>query len=106
MESVNKDKFEEAVLKSEKPVLVDFWAEWCGPCKMLAPELEKASKALEGKVKFVKLNVEEGQEIAQNYGVMGIPCLILFNKGEPADERIFGFQPYETIIKKVEEQIA
>ncbi|ADZ72612.1 thioredoxin [Polymorphum gilvum] len=75
--------FEADVLKSSEPVVVDFWAEWCGPCKMIAPALEEISEEMAGKVKIAKLNIDENQNMAMKYGVRSIPMLILFKNGEP-----------------------
>ena len=85
-----KDNFEQEVLKSEVPVLVDFWAPWCGPCRMLSPIVEKVSEApdYKGKVKFAKLNVDEEPDIAGQYNIMSIPTLMIFKKGKVADARI------------------
>ena len=79
---VSDADFQEAVLESELPVLVDYWAEWCGPCKMIAPILDDASKEYEGKLKFVKLNIDDNALAPQKYGVRGIPTLMIFKKGE------------------------
>lgn len=80
---VTDSSFEAEVLKSEGPVVVDFWAEWCGPCKMIAPALEEISEEMNGEVKITKLNIDENQDMAMKYGVRSIPMLILFKDGEP-----------------------
>ena len=88
---VTKENFEKEVLKSDIPVIVDFWATWCGPCKMIAPEIEKLAKELDGKVKVCKLNVDENTEIAIKYQVMSIPTVILFNNGE-VEKKAVGYR--------------
>ena len=80
--------FEADVLKSSEPVVVDFWAEWCGPCRMIAPALEEISGAMGDKVKIVKLNVDENPNIAAKYGIMSIPTLMLFKNGEIASRQV------------------
>jgi thioredoxin 1 len=80
--------FQDDVLGASEPVVVDFWAEWCGPCKMIAPALEEISDEMAGKVKVVKLNIDENQNTAAKYGVRSIPTLILFKNGEPASTQI------------------
>ena len=80
--------FDSDVLKSSEPVVVDFWAEWCGPCRMIAPALDEISSALGDKVKIVKLNVDENPTIAAKYGIMSIPTLLLFKNGEIADRQV------------------
>ena len=96
---VTKDTFKEDVLESETPVLIDFTADWCGPCKMMAPVLAELALEWEGKIRVLKLNVDENKEIAARYGVMGIPTLMLFVNGEVA-ERLTGYQPKKKLKKK------
>ncbi len=86
--TVSDASFDADVLKSSEPVVVDFWAEWCGPCKMIAPALEEISNEMEGKVKVVKLNIDENQETAIKFGVRSIPTLILFKDGQPAATQV------------------
>ena len=86
--AVSDDSFEADVLKSDIPVLVDFWAEWCGPCKMLMPTVEAVAKEYEGRVKVVKVNVDENDQTPAKYGVRGIPNLILFKAGEVAASKV------------------
>ena len=80
--------FDEVIGASDKPILVDFWAEWCGPCRMIAPALEEIAGKLGGKVKIVKLNVDENPQTAQKYNIMSIPTLMLFKKGELASSQV------------------
>lgn len=80
--AVSDSSFEAEVLQSSTPVLVDFWAEWCGPCKMLAPILDSVVEAYAGKIKIVKLNVDDNPETAPKFGIRGIPTLLLFNQGQ------------------------
>jgi thioredoxin 1 len=85
---VDKDNFQSEVLQSSEPVVVDFWAEWCGPCKMIAPALEEISTEMQGKVKIAKLNIDENQELAIQFGVRSIPTLLMFKNGELASNMI------------------
>ena len=78
---VTDDTFDAEVLQSQSPVLVDYWAEWCGPCKAIAPTLEEVAKQYSGKLKVAKVNVDENQEIPRKYGIRGIPTLMLFKNG-------------------------
>lgn len=82
--SVTEATFEAEVLKSDKPVIVDFWAEWCGPCHAVAPVLDKIAEERAGEIKLVKVNIDEQQGLASRYGVASIPTMILFKDGEPA----------------------
>lgn len=85
---VSDSTFETEVLQATGPVVVDFWAEWCGPCKMIAPVLDDISGALQDKVKIVKLNVDESPKTAAKYGIMSIPTLMIFKGGEPASRQV------------------
>jgi thioredoxin 1 len=86
--SVSDSDFDTQVLKSGKPVLVDFWAEWCGPCKMIGPSLEEISEELGEQVSIVKLNIDDHPDTPAKYGVRGIPTMILFKDGEVADTKV------------------
>jgi thioredoxin 1 len=85
---VDKANFKSNVLESAEPVVVDFWAEWCGPCKMIAPSLEEIATELAGKVKIAKLNIDENPELAAQFGVRSIPTLMLFKGGEVSDVKV------------------
>jgi thioredoxin 1 len=85
---VTSADFEAEVLKASEPVVVDFWAEWCGPCRQIGPALEEIASSLNGKVKIVKLNVDENPQTASKYGVMSIPTLMLFKNGEMASRQV------------------
>lgn len=100
--NVTTKNFEQEVVKSKEPVIIDFWAPWCGPCRMMGPVFEELSKGYAGKLKFLKLNVDEEGELSQKYDVMSIPCLVVFNKGEEVD-RIVGFAPKPAMKEKIDE---
>ena len=105
MLDITQDTFEKEVMKSSLPVLVDFWAPWCGPCRIVGPVLEKLSNEYIHKLKFAKLNVDDNQEIAAKYDVRGIPCMIVFSKGEEAD-RIIGAFPEPNLRQKIDSILA
>ena len=90
--AVKEDTFTQEVLESDKPVIVDFWAEWCGPCHAVAPVLDKIVEERQDELKLVKVNIDEEQELSQRYGVMSIPTMILFKDGAPAASAV-GAQP-------------
>ena len=98
---IKEAKFDEVVIKSKMPVLVDFWAPWCGPCRMVAPVVEELSGEYDGKVSFVKINVDDNPQVAGQFGVMSIPTLILFKEGKPAST-IVGFRPKEELKKSLD----
>ena len=102
MREVNGKNFEQEVLQSDLPVLVDFYAVWCGPCQMMAPVVHELAEAYEGKVKMVKVNVDEAQDLAMSYGVSSIPTLAYFEGGQLKGVSV-GFIPREDLERKLEE---
>lgn len=101
---VNQDSFQQSVLEAQKPILVDFWAPWCGPCRAVAPVVEELAKEYQGKVDFAKVNVDESPFIASKFGVMSIPTLIVFKDGKPA-EQVVGFKPKDQIKKLIDKTL-
>jgi thioredoxin 1 len=102
---VNEAKFDEMVLKAQIPVLVDFWAPWCGPCRMVAPIVDELANEYDGKVSFMKLNVDDNPKIAGKYGVMSIPALIIFKNGQPVSNLV-GFRPKPELKKNIDAALA
>ena len=97
---VSDGNFNKEVLEADKPVLVDFWADWCGPCKMVAPVVEDIAQEYGEEVKVCKLNVDENQSTASRYGIMSIPTMILFEDGE-IKEKIVGYVPKKKLLNKI-----
>ena len=98
--AVTESTFEQEVLKSDKPVIVDFWAEWCGPCHAISPVLDKIAEERSGELTVVKVNIDEEQALAERYGIASIPTIVLFKDGEPAAAAI-GAQPKGAIEKQL-----
>ncbi len=99
--NVDENTFQSEVLESDKPVLVDFWAPWCGPCQMMAPVLDAVAEKMAAKLKVVKLNTDENINTAQKYQILAIPSLLVFKKGEVV-ERIMGFKPQQQLEAQLE----
>ena len=104
MEAVTDVSFKTDVLQNDLPVLVDFWAEWCGPCKMVSPVLDEIAGDNIGKIKIVKLNIDENPKTAAAYGIRSIPAMFVFTNGEPV-KQIIGAKPKRMILKEISEFI-
>jgi thioredoxin 1 len=102
---VTDGTFEAEVLKSDKPVLVDFWAPWCGPCRMVSPLVEELAEEYGGKVKFFKLNTDDNLNTAATYGIRSIPTLLIFKGGQPVDQ-IIGFRPKGDLKRVIDKALA
>ena len=102
---VTDSSFDEEVIQADTPVLVDFWADWCAPCKMIAPIVEELAGEFDGKIKFAKLDVDSNPKSASSYGIRGIPTMLIFNEGEPVDQ-VVGAVPKSVLKKKLEQAIA
>ena len=98
---VNDETFEAEVVNADIPVVVDFWAVWCGPCRMIAPVVEELAEEYDGKVKFSKLNVDDSPEVSMKYGIRSIPTLLVFKDGKPVDQ-IVGAVPKREVQKRVD----
>lgn len=98
---INKENFEKEITKSKTPIIIDFWASWCGPCQMMVPVFEKLSAQYKGRLKFAKISTEENMELAQKFDVQGIPCLIVISKGKEVD-RIVGFASENVLKDKID----
>lgn len=98
--TLTDDNFEQEVLNSDVPVLVDFWAPWCGPCRMMAPVIDALAEEYDGRIKVGKLNVDENPNSAGAFGIMSIPTLILFENGQPS-KKLIGFRPKEEIVSEL-----
>ena len=103
--AVTDSSFESDVLKSSKPVLVDYWAEWCGPCRQVAPVLEEIAKEYASKIDIVKLNVDENPEVVRTYGIMNIPTLTVFKDGQVVKE-IVGAKPKSALLRELDDFLA
>jgi thioredoxin 1 len=101
VKEINKNNFQEEIVKSEIPVIIDFWSPFCGPCLMMAPVFEELSPDYEGKLKFTKINTDDESELTNQFQIQGIPCLIVSKEGKEVD-RIVGFAPKEVLKQKID----
>ena len=102
---VSDKNFEAEVLKSDLPVLVDFWAEWCGPCRMISPIVEEIANDLKGKLKVAKINVDDSQELAAQFNIMSIPTLLIFKNGQSVEQMV-GAMSKDNLLAKINPQLA
>ena len=102
---VTDSNFDEEVIKADTPVLVDFWADWCAPCKMIAPIVEELAGEFDGRIKFAKLDVDSNPKSPSSYGIRGIPTMLIFNQGEPVDQ-VVGAVPKSVLKERLEQAIA
>jgi len=101
IKEVKDDDFQTEVLEAGVPVVVDFWAPWCGPCRMVGPVLEEIAEQMNGKIKIVKMNTDDNQQTAAKYGIMAIPSMLIFKSGEERD-RVVGFKPKDQLMTQFE----
>jgi thioredoxin 1 len=104
LQEITDSTFEAEVLQADKPVLVDFWAPWCGPCRMVGPVLDEIAGEKQDAVKIVKINTDENYQFAGKYGVMSLPTLLIFKGGQPVD-KLIGAHPKRTIVDRIDQQI-
>lgn len=104
VEIQSKEEFNQQVLESSKPVLVDFWAPWCGPCRMVGPIIEELAETYEGKIVIAKVNTDENSDLSQEYSIMSIPTIMMFNEGKIV-EKLIGAQPKEELVNFIDRNL-